>query len=175
MWNCPSVNATRSRWIVVNIGTSNGLVLSGNKLLSEPKLTQISVLIWHQYTTVSKPNSSNSSNYCLRVIEYHGHIWKVPISAAWLWWHSTFQLCMWLKESLARFEMFLTEKPTNYAEVNNIPEKYSLKPQCHFNSGSVTAHYGKLKWTISRSEYHLPWEHNGGAGLQQPAILLQLQ
>ena len=39
------LNATRPHWWVVNIGPGNGLVLSGNKPLPEPMLTQIVVTI----------------------------------------------------------------------------------------------------------------------------------
>ena len=34
------------KWWSVNIGSGNGLVPSGNKLLPEPMLTQIYVAIW---------------------------------------------------------------------------------------------------------------------------------
>ena len=40
------VNAARPRWWLVNIGAGDGLVPLGNKPLSEPMLTQISVAIW---------------------------------------------------------------------------------------------------------------------------------
>ena len=40
------VNATRPPWWVVRLGSCNGLVLSGNKTLPEPVLTQIFVVIW---------------------------------------------------------------------------------------------------------------------------------
>ena len=42
----PQVNATRPYWWLVNIGSGNGLVPSGNKPLSEPMLTQIYVAKW---------------------------------------------------------------------------------------------------------------------------------
>ena len=45
--NCPQVNATRPHRWLVNIGSDNGLVLSGNKPLPEPMLTQIYGTIWH--------------------------------------------------------------------------------------------------------------------------------
>ena len=44
--NCHNMNVTGLHWWSVNIGSGNGLVLSGNKPLPEPKLTQISVAIW---------------------------------------------------------------------------------------------------------------------------------
>ena len=49
LWNCYQVNATTgttSHWSLVNIGSGNGLVLSGNKPLPEPMLTKIPVAIW---------------------------------------------------------------------------------------------------------------------------------
>ena len=46
LWNWASVIATRPHWWTVNIGSGNGLVLSGNKRLPEPMLTQIFVTIW---------------------------------------------------------------------------------------------------------------------------------
>ena len=48
LWNCPTMNVTGHRWSV-NIGSGNGLVLSGNKPLPEPVLTKISVTIWYQW------------------------------------------------------------------------------------------------------------------------------
>ena len=50
MWNCPQVNATRPHWQLLNIGSGNGLVPSGNKPLPEPMLIQIYVTIWHHIT-----------------------------------------------------------------------------------------------------------------------------
>ena len=41
------MNATGPYWSQVNIGSGNGLVLSGNKPLPEPVLTKISNAIWH--------------------------------------------------------------------------------------------------------------------------------
>ena len=53
LWNCPQVNATRLHWWLVSIGSCNGLVLSGNKPLPEPVLTQIYVAIWNHWSTTS--------------------------------------------------------------------------------------------------------------------------
>ena len=36
----------KTHWLLVNIGSGNGLVLSGNKPLPEPMLTRICVTIW---------------------------------------------------------------------------------------------------------------------------------
>ena len=47
LWNCYQVNATTPHWSLVNIGSGNGLVPSGNKPLHEPMLTYIPVAIWH--------------------------------------------------------------------------------------------------------------------------------
>ena len=48
MWNCSQVNATRPHWWLVNIGSGNGLVPSGNTPLPEPILTQrVNLLEWH--------------------------------------------------------------------------------------------------------------------------------
>ena len=41
LWNCPQVNAPRTHWWSVNIGSGNGLVPSCNKPLPEPMLTKI--------------------------------------------------------------------------------------------------------------------------------------
>ena len=46
LWKCYQVNATTPYWSLVNIGSGNGLVPSGNKPLLEPMVTQISVTIW---------------------------------------------------------------------------------------------------------------------------------
>ena len=45
LWNSYQVN-TASHWSLVNNGSGNGLVLSSNKPLHEPMLTQISGAIW---------------------------------------------------------------------------------------------------------------------------------
>ena len=41
LWNCPNMNVTGLHWWSANISSGNGLVLSGNKPLPEPMLTQI--------------------------------------------------------------------------------------------------------------------------------------
>ena len=41
----PHLNATRPQWWLVNIGSGNGLLSSGNKPLPDPKVTQIYVAI----------------------------------------------------------------------------------------------------------------------------------
>ena len=45
LWNCLLVNATEHIWWYGNVGSGNGLLLSGNKPLPEPILTQIYVTI----------------------------------------------------------------------------------------------------------------------------------
>ena len=39
LWNCYQVNASTPHWSLVNIGSGNGLMPSGNKPLPEPMLT----------------------------------------------------------------------------------------------------------------------------------------
>ena len=39
LWNCYQVNATAPHWSLINIGSGNGLVPSGNKQLPKPMLT----------------------------------------------------------------------------------------------------------------------------------------
>ena len=41
LWNFPQMNATIQLWLLVNIGSGNGLVLSGDKPLHKPMLIQI--------------------------------------------------------------------------------------------------------------------------------------
>ena len=53
LWNCPHKNVIGLHWWLVNIGSGNGLVPSGNKSLTEPMLTQISVAIWRHWATMS--------------------------------------------------------------------------------------------------------------------------
>ena len=53
LWNCYQVSATRPHWSLINIGSGNGLVSSGNKPLPEPILTQIYVAIWCDQATMS--------------------------------------------------------------------------------------------------------------------------
>ena len=45
--NCLEINATRTYWWQVNIGSGNGLVPLGNKPSPEPMLTQIYIANWH--------------------------------------------------------------------------------------------------------------------------------
>ena len=45
LWECPQVNVTRPHWWLVNIGSGNGLVLSGTKPLLGPMCAH--VLWWH--------------------------------------------------------------------------------------------------------------------------------
>ena len=47
-------NTTRPHWRLLNIGSGNGLVPSGNKPLPEPMLTQSYVTIWHQQAAMNK-------------------------------------------------------------------------------------------------------------------------
>ena len=47
------INVTGPFWLKVNIVSGIGLVPSGNKPLSKPMLTQIYVIIWHHWATMS--------------------------------------------------------------------------------------------------------------------------
>ena len=47
------MNATRPHWQLVNIGSGNVLVQSGNKLLHEAMLTKFCDSIWHHLETMS--------------------------------------------------------------------------------------------------------------------------
>ena len=53
-WQCLQVNITRPHSWLVNIGSGNGLVPSGNNPLPEPMLTQNLVTIWRQQATMSQ-------------------------------------------------------------------------------------------------------------------------
>ena len=53
MWNYSQVNATEHLVWLVDIGSDNSLMSSGNKPLREPMLTQICVAIWCHYATMS--------------------------------------------------------------------------------------------------------------------------
>ena len=46
MLNCYQLNAATPHWSLINIGSGNGLVPSGNKPLPDPILTLIPVAIW---------------------------------------------------------------------------------------------------------------------------------
>ena len=46
-WNCPQVIIAGPHWWWVNIGSGNGWVPSGNKLLPEPVLTKTCLTLWH--------------------------------------------------------------------------------------------------------------------------------
>ena len=43
----------RPHWSLVNIGSGNGLIPSGNKLLPEPMLTKFYDVIWHHLATMT--------------------------------------------------------------------------------------------------------------------------
>ena len=45
-WNCSRLNAKTHRWWLINIGSGNGVVTSGNTPSSEPMWPQIYVAIW---------------------------------------------------------------------------------------------------------------------------------
>ena len=52
LWNCPQVKATRPFWWLINIGSGNGLMPSGNKPLPEPMLSLMSATIWRHWATM---------------------------------------------------------------------------------------------------------------------------
>ena len=60
LWNCTQVNATELHWWEVNIGSGNGLVLSGNKLLLKPMLIQVYVSIWCKWVDAYGHNELTS-------------------------------------------------------------------------------------------------------------------
>ena len=47
------MNVTGPYWRYINMGSGNGLVLSGNKPFPEPMLTWIYVTKWHHLATMS--------------------------------------------------------------------------------------------------------------------------
>ena len=53
LWNCSQVNATEHLWWLVNIGSGNGLMPSGNKPLPELMFTQIYVTIYRYMAIMS--------------------------------------------------------------------------------------------------------------------------
>ena len=72
---------------IYNIGSGNSLVLSGNKPLLEPKLTQISATIWRHYAIMRYKDYHQISNIRrTRVgnkIVHHSHaVGESPIGAA---------------------------------------------------------------------------------------------
>ena len=46
LWNSPEVNAILPRWLLVNIGSGDGLVSLGHKPLRKPILTKFYDAIW---------------------------------------------------------------------------------------------------------------------------------
>ena len=61
--DCPIVNATRSHWWLVNIGSDNGLVPSGTKPLLEPMVTQIYMAsLGNRKLTLESPQDINTWN-----------------------------------------------------------------------------------------------------------------
>ena len=73
LWNCPQVNARRPLPWLVNIGSGNGLVPSGNKPLPEPILTRsmspysIARPQWVNSTVLSTdfyPSALRPEGYC---------------------------------------------------------------------------------------------------------------
>ena len=53
LWYCYQVNAKTPHWSLVNIGSGNGLVPSGNKSVHKPMLTQMYIAIWGHHITIS--------------------------------------------------------------------------------------------------------------------------
>ena len=49
--NDPQLNATRSHWWLISIGSGKGLVPSGNKQLTKTMLTKIFIAKWRHKTT----------------------------------------------------------------------------------------------------------------------------
>ena len=60
------VNATIPGWLLVDIGSDNGLMSSGNKPLPEPMLIQIRVAIWHREATIGRDKTA-----LVRVVAWH--------------------------------------------------------------------------------------------------------
>ena len=52
LWNYHPVDAIKPHWLLVNIASDDSLVLSGNKPLPEPMLTQTCVTLWHHQATL---------------------------------------------------------------------------------------------------------------------------
>ena len=87
LWNCPLVNTTSPHWWLVNIGSGNGLVPSGNKPLPEPMLIQIFSLI--QHPSIFYSVNILISIMALRYTDIHNchsvnYIWK------WCWLHNVY-------------------------------------------------------------------------------------
>ena len=56
MWNWSLVNAAELHSWYVNIGSGDGLGLSGNNPLLEPMLTQVCIAIWrHIFVNTGNP------------------------------------------------------------------------------------------------------------------------
>ena len=51
LWNCSQMNVTGPHSWLVNIGSGNDLLPSGNKPLPEPVLTEIYIAIWHHWVS----------------------------------------------------------------------------------------------------------------------------
>ena len=71
--NCYQVNATTPHWLLVKIGSGNGLVPSGNKPLHEPMLTQIFVAMWSLGRNELMPSRNLPRIIILYVPEKHLH------------------------------------------------------------------------------------------------------
>ena len=79
LWNCSQMNVAGTHWWLVNIDSGNGLVLSGNKPLPEPMLTQISVAMASQDHDDLKGIFWNE-NYCILIQIPSGEVYFIGSS-----------------------------------------------------------------------------------------------
>ena len=75
IWNWPQMNATKPHWWLVNIGSGNGLMSSGNKPLPEPTLTQICVVI-----AISQVTIISTHFYCHSTTSFNTFASTKPLS-----------------------------------------------------------------------------------------------
>ena len=65
------MNATNPHWWLVNVGSGNGLVLSGSKPLPEPMLTTFHVAIWRHQASLCFNSSPLVPHICVNKRDQH--------------------------------------------------------------------------------------------------------
>ena len=106
LWNHSQLNATRSHWYLVNIGSGNGLVLSGNKPLPEPMLTD---LYCHMTSLGHNELNQYTGNIKFYSQNYINLLTDGKLLAGWYWFFSklNWSSVVFLYTGLSKFILFV--------------------------------------------------------------------
>ena len=72
------MNATKPLLWLINIGSGNGLVPSGNKPLPEPMFTQFYITIWHHHQATLSLRSSPAHQHPSHLAQEASHLFNQP-------------------------------------------------------------------------------------------------